>query len=218
MIPVSDNPQRISLSHDDKFAFTSDQRSPRLAVINTGTNTVERWVALPASGYGTAATSDGRWLLVAMPSANKVAVVDLQTFTVARTIGVPASPQEVLVRPDGQMAFVSCDVTGKVAVIRLSDWAVASIHRCGQRRRWSCVGSGQRIAVPPVRSVAATFGGRQPSSCPATSCPAAATLLMPASASSESFSSAAFSSCAFSSSRERASLRPSTFAQAMSDP
>jgi YVTN family beta-propeller protein len=132
VIPVSEYSQRISLSHDDKLAFTSDQRSPRLAVINTSTNAVERWVALPASGYGTAATSDGRWLIVAMPSANKVAVVDLQTFTVARTIDVPASPQEVLVRPDGQMAFVSCDVTGKVAAIRLSDWTVASTIDAGK--------------------------------------------------------------------------------------
>jgi DNA-binding beta-propeller fold protein YncE len=132
VIPVSEYSQRISLSSDDKLAFTADQRSPRLAVINTSTNAVERWVALPASGYGTAATADGRWLIVAMPAANKVAVVDLKSFTVARTIDVPQAPQEVLIRPDNAMAFVSCDVTGKVVAIRLSDWTVASIIDAGK--------------------------------------------------------------------------------------
>ena len=81
--------------------FTADQTAPRLAVLNTATNVVERWVALPAPGYGTAPTPDGRWLVVAVPTANKVAIVDLKTFAVAHTLDVPAAPQEVLVTPDG---------------------------------------------------------------------------------------------------------------------
>jgi YVTN family beta-propeller protein len=112
--------------------FTADQTAPRLAVIDTATNTVERWVPLPASGYGTAPTPDGRWLLVAIPHANKVAVVDLQTYTVSRTIDVPATPQEVLVRPDGRVAYVSCDMSGKIAAIRLTDWTVDALIDAGR--------------------------------------------------------------------------------------
>jgi YVTN family beta-propeller protein len=132
VIQVAGHAQRISLSVDDAFAFTSDTEKPRLAVIDTKTNTVARWVALPAPGYGTAATADGKWLVVAVPSANKVAVVDLQTFTVSRTIDVPAAPPEVLIRPDGQMAYVSCDASGKIAAIRTNDWTVDKLIDAGK--------------------------------------------------------------------------------------
>src|SRR5882757_8173313 len=60
VIPISPETQRISLSVDDKWAFTADQKQPRLAVINTASNKVENWIQLPGSGYGTAPTPDGR--------------------------------------------------------------------------------------------------------------------------------------------------------------
>lgn len=132
VIPISGMTQRISLSADDSMAFTADQKQPRLAVINTKTNAVDKWIALPAVGYGTAATPDGKSLVVAMPAASKVAVVDLNTFVVSHVIDVPAAPQEVLVRPDGAIAYVSCDVSGKVAAIRTSDWKVDALIDAGK--------------------------------------------------------------------------------------
>jgi len=148
VIHVSEYSQRISLSPDDKYAFTSDQRNPRLAVINTSTNEVERWVKLPASGYGTAATSDGKWLVVAIPTANKVAIVDLTSFTVARTIDVPQAPQEVLIRPDNEIAYVSCDVMAKVVAIRLSDWTIAATIDAGKGADGLAWAPGASIATP----------------------------------------------------------------------
>ena len=109
VIPVSKVVQRISLSVDDRLAFTSDQTEPRLVAISTATNTIERTLKLPAPGYGTATTEDGRWLVVPMPKANQVAVVDLREWSVAHVIDVPKAPQEALVRPDGKIAYVSCD-------------------------------------------------------------------------------------------------------------
>jgi YVTN family beta-propeller protein len=123
VIPVGGNVQRISISNDDRYVFTSDQTAPRLAVIDTATNKVVRWVELPGTGYGTAPTPDGRSLLVCIPSTNEVAVVDLATMKVARRIAVPARPQEILIRPDGRVAYVSCNSSGKVAALRLSDWS-----------------------------------------------------------------------------------------------
>lgn len=124
VIPISATTQRISISNDDTMVFTSDQTKPQLAVIDTATNKIKAWVALPASGYGTASTRDGRWLLVAiggyvmsggrMPKAGdapphgSLVVVDLQTLKVARTISVPGAAQEILVSPDGKVAYVSC--------------------------------------------------------------------------------------------------------------
>ncbi len=122
VIPISGETQRISLAADDSLAFTSDQTKPRLAVIDTATNKLKTWVPLPAPGYGTASTRDGRWLLVAMPKASQVAVVDLRAMKVAAVVAVPRAPQEVLIRPDQRVAYVSCDVSHQVAVIGIGDW------------------------------------------------------------------------------------------------
>ncbi len=131
VIPVAPVVQRISVSVDDRLAFTSDQTKPQLAVIDTRTRKVASWVPLPAEGYGTAATPDGNWLVIAMPSANQVGVLNLKSMKVEHTIDVPAAPQEVLIRPDGAAAYVSCDSSHKVAEIRTSDWAVARLIDAG---------------------------------------------------------------------------------------
>jgi YVTN family beta-propeller protein len=132
VIPIAHHTQRISLSVDDTMAFTSDTEQPRLAVINTATNKVEHWVTLPAPGYGSAPTPDGKWLVIAISSANKVAVIDLKTLAVAKTIDVPAAPQEVLIRPDGKVAYVSCDQSAKIAAISTSDWTVENLIDAGK--------------------------------------------------------------------------------------
>jgi DNA-binding beta-propeller fold protein YncE len=132
MIPVSKVTQRIAISNDDRWVFTADQTSPRLAVIDTANNTVKQWVDLPGSAYGTAPTPDGRWLVAAIQKTNQVAVVDLQTMKVAHVIDVPKIPQEVLVRPDNKVAYVSCDVSGQVAEISLTDWKVNRLIAAGK--------------------------------------------------------------------------------------
>lgn len=127
VISVAQHVQRVSVSPDDRWVFTSDTTKPRLAVINAATNKIDRWVALPATGYGSASTPDGKWLLVAMPEANAVAVIDLASLQVSQTVSVPATPQEVLIRPGGKMAYVSCDRSHQVAAIKIGDWSVKLI-------------------------------------------------------------------------------------------
>jgi YVTN family beta-propeller protein len=124
VIPISANTQRIAISNDDKWVFTSDQTQPRLAVVDTGTNSVKTWVKLDGLGYGGAPSRDGRWFLLAIPSQNKVDVIDLKTMTLARSVDVGKSPQEVLVRPDGKAAYVSCAGGSQVAEIDLGTWTV----------------------------------------------------------------------------------------------
>ena len=106
-------------------------RSRQLAVIDTTSHKVKTWVELPGTGYGTAPTPDGNWLVVAMPTVHKVGVVNLKTMKLEHAIDVPAAPQEVLVRPDGAVAYVSCDASHKVAEIRTSDWTVARLIDAG---------------------------------------------------------------------------------------
>ena len=97
------------MSQDGRWVFTSDQKRPRLAVIDTTTNKVSSWIDLPAVGYGTASTLDGKWLLVTMQTANQVTVVDLSQMKVVRAVQVGADPVQILVRP--VLAYVSCTQT-----------------------------------------------------------------------------------------------------------
>lgn len=120
VIPVSKTVQRIAISPDNRWVFTADQTSPRIAVIDTQTNSVSRWIALPGLGFGMTATRDGSRLLVTHPASNTVSVIDLRSMKVVRTIHMPASPQEILIPPDNRVAYVSCDESRQVAVIDLA--------------------------------------------------------------------------------------------------
>jgi DNA-binding beta-propeller fold protein YncE len=131
VIQVSRITQRIALSVDDRWVFTADQTQPQLAVIDTATNAVAKWIPLEGLAYGTVATRDGKWLLVTLPAVGKVAVVDLASMSVVRSVVVPKSPQEVLVRPDDQMAYVSCEESKKVAAINLQTWHVDQLIDAG---------------------------------------------------------------------------------------
>lgn len=132
VIPVATHTQRISISMDDRWVFTSDQTKPQLVVIDTFTNQVKTRIPLPGTGYGSAPTPDGRWLLLALPGDNEVAVIDLKTMAVARTIDVPADPQTVLAHPDGKLAYVSCEGSDEVAEIDLSQWKVTRVFHTGK--------------------------------------------------------------------------------------
>ena len=106
----------------------------RLAVIDTATNTVKSWIPLPAVGYGSAVTLDGKWLLVVMATTKQVAVVNLATMKVARTIDVPPGGQgEILMRPDGKVAYVSCPSGNQVAEIDLATWKVTRMIAAGNK-------------------------------------------------------------------------------------
>lgn len=131
-IPIGGGAQRICVSRDDRWVFTSDQTQPRLAVIDAKANALQRWIELPGIGYGAAPTPDGRWLMIALPRANQVAVLDLNTWKVIHTIAVPRSPQMLVIRPDGREAYVSCDASQQVAVINTADWTVTKLIAAGR--------------------------------------------------------------------------------------
>jgi YVTN family beta-propeller protein len=132
VIPVGKIAQRISLSIDDKLAFTAEQLSQTLVVIDTQTNEVKTKIELPGNGYGTAATPDGKSLVVALIDRNMVGIIDLATLKITHTIPVPKSPQYVVVRPDGAVAYVSCDASAQVAVIDLKENKVNTLIDTGK--------------------------------------------------------------------------------------
>jgi YVTN family beta-propeller protein len=132
VLPLSKTVQRISISPDNSMVFTSDQIEPRLAVIDTATNKVKKWITMPSHGYGTAPTPDGRWLIVALDESDKVAVIDLKTLEVAHVIDVPKHPQEVLVRPGGKTAYIATNSTDQVAELDTTTWKVTRLIQVGK--------------------------------------------------------------------------------------
>ncbi len=121
-VKVAPTIQRIAVSADDRWIITADQSAPRLIVLAAADNRIRATIDLPAVAYGTAATPDGRSLIVAMPSLNQVGLVDLGTMKWVKSVAVPLAPQEVLVEPKGATAYVSCDHSGEVVAIDIAGW------------------------------------------------------------------------------------------------
>jgi YVTN family beta-propeller protein len=122
VVPISTNTQRISVSRDGGLVFTSDQTAPRLAVIDTKTNSLRTWVSLPGTGYGSTSTADGRSVLVALRTTHQVAQVDIATLKVTRTIAVAGNPTEIVLSPDGKYAYISGN--SEVSTLNLATWHV----------------------------------------------------------------------------------------------
>jgi len=58
VIPVTTHIQRVAISPNGRWVFTSDTEKPRLAVIDAATNKVHSWIEMPGTGYGAASTPD----------------------------------------------------------------------------------------------------------------------------------------------------------------
>lgn len=133
VLHVAPKTQRISISADDRLVFTSDQSKPELVVIDTRKKTVKTRVPMPSTGYGSAATPNGHWLLVALPHTNQVAVVDVQRLMTVRSIPVCVDPQEILMQPgNADVAYVSCMQAGVVGVLNLRNWTMQRTLHAGR--------------------------------------------------------------------------------------
>lgn len=123
-IPVAKQVQRMSISTDGAHVFTHDQDAPRIAMIDTASNTISKWIDIPdyAYAYASAPTPDGRYLIAVLPRANKTIAIDLKTLKVAKSFGVPQLPGEILIRPDASVAYITCMPAGKIAVLDLRTW------------------------------------------------------------------------------------------------
>jgi YVTN family beta-propeller protein len=124
VIQVAKTVQRISISPDGGRVFTQDRDAPRVAVIDTASNKISGWIAMPDLPYASAATPDGRWLLVTAVAkdVHRLHVVDLNSLKIARSFDLPEVPLGMLVQPGGDFAYISCIAAGKIAVLNLRSW------------------------------------------------------------------------------------------------
>ena len=127
VIPVAKSIQRIAISTDDSMLFTTDQHAPRVAVIDTNTNSIRGWIPLPSIGYATLTASDGKSLLVTLFQSSQVAKVDLAIMQVADLIDVPAGPIGALFDPLRPRAYITCFFGGKVAVLNWQEFKLEKL-------------------------------------------------------------------------------------------
>ena len=120
-IPVAQQVQRISISPNGSTVYTHDQTKPRIALIDTGRNTVTGWWEVPAVVYSSAPTPDGKWLAANAPSG-KLFVLETSSGRVAHSYDIPAALGETLVTPDGSFAYISCPKAGVIEVLNLRTW------------------------------------------------------------------------------------------------
>ena len=117
VIPLTKRVQRIAVSNDGQWVFTSDADQPRVAAIRTRTNALGQWIAVEGIPYVTQPTPDGRYLLVAAAKDEKgvLNLVDLGTMKVVRTIATAAPVVSFLVH-EGHV-YMSCAANGAVEVL-----------------------------------------------------------------------------------------------------
>ena len=119
VIPVAKTVQRMSVSNDGRWAFTSDEDQPRIAAIDTKTNTVGRWIATGGISYVTQPTADGRYLLAAETKTDGkglLEVIDLGNWGVVKSF--PLGPREnggFLLH--GGKAYLSEPLAGTIQVL-----------------------------------------------------------------------------------------------------
>ena len=117
VVKVAEKVNRICLEPDGRFAYTADQGSPRIAVIDTQLVEHVASIELPSIGFGTAVTSDGSQIVVALRTASEIAVVDRRSGEVVHRVATPDHPQAIVLHPDGVRAYSACDAANCVVEV-----------------------------------------------------------------------------------------------------
>ena len=117
VVQVAEKVNRICLEPDGRYAYTADQRSPRIAVIDTVLLKRVAWIPLPAIGFGTAVTATGSQLVVALREASEIAVIDRRSGRIVHRVATPDHPQAIVLHPDGVRAYSACDAADCVVEI-----------------------------------------------------------------------------------------------------
>jgi YVTN family beta-propeller protein len=124
VIPVSKKVQRMALSNDERWVFTSDQEKPEVAVIDTATNKVSRMMPTMGIPYVTMPTPDGKYLLVAESTgaepagAGVLEVFDLATWKAVKSLPLPCAQNGGFVVHEGKV-YLSEPLGGRIEVVDL---------------------------------------------------------------------------------------------------
>ncbi len=119
VLPISKTVQRMSISNDDKWAFTSDESMARIAVIDVRQKRVARWLDTGGISYVTQPTADGKYLLAAETTKDGkglLEVISISKWEVVKSYPlVPRQNGGFLIH--GDKIYLSEPLAGTIQVI-----------------------------------------------------------------------------------------------------
>ena len=101
------------------LAYVAAEDDDRLAVVDLGSRSVVRRLAVADGPHNVAATFDGRVVAVTSPPAGVVTVVDGRSLRVRRTFSGFGYPHDVKLSADGRTAWVTDERRDRVGVLDL---------------------------------------------------------------------------------------------------
>ncbi|MEV7393229.1 beta-N-acetylglucosaminidase domain-containing protein [Streptomyces sp. NPDC091215] len=106
-IAVGNNPGEVVVSADGRTAYSADQGSDTVSVIDVAKGTVDATVAVGKVPAGLALTPDGKTLWVADYADGAVQSIDTGTLRTGVPIPVGSGPENMTVTPDGRTLYVA---------------------------------------------------------------------------------------------------------------
>jgi YVTN family beta-propeller protein len=99
--------------------ITSGTTPNQVALFDTGTNTFNTFIPLPATSLSSVISPDGTRIYTANSSPDGVSVIDVATNTIMATIPttVGSGAFDIIINPSGTRIYVSNEVSGYVTVI-----------------------------------------------------------------------------------------------------
>jgi YVTN family beta-propeller protein len=96
-------PHMVTLSRDEKYAFTSNSRSANISAIELATGKV-KLIPVGPRPEGSALSTDGKRLYVTIRDGAELAVIDVAKLAVEKMVKVGEHPVRIAVTPDGKHA------------------------------------------------------------------------------------------------------------------
>ena len=109
----------LSISPDGSRLFAVHVLGQILSAVDLGSGQVVKKVALPAEGYATLLTPDGKTLFVSLWGGARVLLFDAATLEPRGEIPVGEHPNAMVLSKDGSRLFVACANTNSVWVADL---------------------------------------------------------------------------------------------------
>ena len=115
------------ITPDDFYTYTatawngivSGTTPDQVAIFDTGTNTFNTFIPLPATSLASVISPDGTRIYTANSSPDGVTVIDAATNTIIATIPTTVGPGafDIIINPSGTRVYVSNEAAGYVTVI-----------------------------------------------------------------------------------------------------
>jgi YVTN family beta-propeller protein len=116
-VPVGKSPGRIAVTKDGAHAYTTNNGSNDVSVVDTRTNAVTATVPVGEGPVLVATSPDGARAYVTSIAAGQLAVIDVASNTVKATVPVGKSPVGIAVSKDGGTVYVANRDSNTLSVV-----------------------------------------------------------------------------------------------------